>query len=49
MWSEEKLAQAYIVALDAMTTGMNQPVGTVDDLRDDYTENPIHLRVGTAR
>ncbi|NLZ37572.1 MAG: SGNH/GDSL hydrolase family protein [Clostridiales bacterium] len=41
MWSKEKLAQAYIVALGCNDLlGMNQTVGTVDDLRDDYTENP---------
>ena len=41
MWSEEKLAQTYIVALGCNDLlGMNQTVGSVDDLRDDYTENP---------
>ncbi|MCR5264065.1 MAG: SGNH/GDSL hydrolase family protein [Clostridiales bacterium] len=41
MWSEDKLAQAYIIALGVNDLfGMKQTLGTVDDIREDYENDP---------
>ena len=41
MWSKDKLAQAYIIALGCNDLfGRKQEVGTADDIHDDYETNP---------